>query len=44
MFRHDNPTLIELTHNALRIVAGFLFMQHGAQKLFGALGGSQVEA
>ena len=27
----------------LRIVAGLLFMQHGAQKLFGMLGGTQVE-
>ncbi len=26
----------------LRIVAGLLFAQHGAQKLFGALGGRQV--
>ena len=33
----------EATLNALRIVAGFLFMQHGAQKLFGWLGGTQVE-
>ncbi|MDE2653126.1 MAG: DoxX family protein [Gemmatimonadota bacterium] len=44
MFRHDHAGLKELTHNALRIVAGFLFMQHGAQKLFGALGGNQVES
>ncbi len=43
MFKHDHAGLKELTHNALRIVAGFLFMQHGAQKLFGALGGNQVE-
>ena len=27
----------------LRIVAGLLFAQHGAQKLFGALGGRAVE-
>ncbi len=27
----------------LRIVAGLLFMQHGAQKLFGVLGGRQQE-
>ena len=30
--------LAELTHNALRMVASFLFIQHGAQKLFGVLG------
>ena len=30
----------ELTLNVLRIVAALLFMQHGAQKLFGALGGN----
>jgi putative oxidoreductase len=27
----------------LRILAGLLFMQHGAQKLFGWLGGTQAE-
>ena len=30
-------------HALLRIVAGLLFAQHGAQKLFGALGGRAVE-
>lgn len=33
-----SPFLLSL----LRIITGFLFMQHGAQKLFGLLGGSQV--
>ena len=44
MFDTNRAGLSEKTHNALRIVAGFLFMQHGAQKLFGALGGNQVES
>lgn len=30
-------------HAVLRIGAGLLFMQHGAQKLFGMFGGNQVE-
>jgi putative oxidoreductase len=30
-----------LTLNLLRIIAGFLFAQHGAGKLFGVLGGTQ---
>ncbi|MGH9793261.1 MAG: DoxX family protein [Candidatus Acidiferrales bacterium] len=31
-----------ITLNLLRIVVGILFMPHGAQKLFGALGGQAV--
>lgn len=31
---------MSMTHVLLRIVAGFLFFQHGAQKLFGWFGGS----
>jgi putative oxidoreductase len=33
-----------VTLNLLRIVTGLLFMQHGVQKLFGMLGGRQVES
>ncbi len=32
-----------VAHVVLRIGAGLMFMQHGAQKLFGALGGNQAE-
>lgn len=34
------PRLVEPTYALLRIVAGFLFAFHGAQKLFGAFDGS----
>lgn len=33
----------ECIHDTLRIVAGYLFMLHGLQKLFGVLGGQQME-
>ena len=42
MFK-DHAGFKAITHNALRIVAGFLFTLHGVQKLFGGLGGNQVE-
>ena len=32
------------TLNALRIITGFLFIQHGAQKLFGVLGKGPVDS
>lgn len=38
-----SPRLVEVTHGILRIATGLLFMQHGVQKLFGWLGGTQVE-
>lgn len=37
-----NPKFQQVTVNLLRIVAGLLFMQHGAQKLFGLFGGDQM--
>jgi putative oxidoreductase len=43
MLNKDNPGLKVLSHNALRIVAGLLFAQHGAQKLFGVLERNQAE-
>ena len=33
----------ECIHDTLRIVAGYCFMLHGLQKLFGVLGGQQPE-
>ena len=43
MFNTEHPGLKVLAHNALRVVAGLLFAQHGAQKLFGVLEGNQAE-
>lgn len=39
----DRGGFYEVALNALRVVAGFLFMQHGLQKVFGLLGREQVE-
>ena len=33
----------ECIHDTLRIVAGYCFMLHGLQKMFGLFGGQQVE-
>ena len=38
-----DTTARSVTHVLLRVVSGLLFAQHGAQKLFGWLGGQQVE-
>ena len=37
----DNARVV--THTLLRVVTGLMFWQHGAQKLFGWLGGRQVQ-
>lgn len=33
-----------IIYSAFRAVAGFLFMQHGIQKIFGGLGGTMVKS
>ncbi len=38
MNARKTPWIEQITLNLLRIAAGFLFWQHGAQKLFGTLG------
>lgn len=42
-FTSLDTTLAPVAQAVLRIGAGLLFMQHGAQKLFGVLGGTQAE-
>jgi putative oxidoreductase len=37
-----DDTARAITHALLRVVTGLMFWQHGAQKLFGWLGGQQV--
>ena len=44
MFKTEHAGLKEFAHNALRVVAGFLYAQHGAQKLFGVLDREPVES
>lgn len=44
MFKTEHAGHKEFAHNALRVVAGFLFAQHGAQKLFGVLDREPVES
>lgn len=39
MSEHTQNRYINLALTLLRIIAGLLFMQHGAQKLFGLFGG-----
>ena len=42
MYTRDYGTAGSVAHSLLRMVAGLMFAQHGAQKLFGWLGGEQV--
>lgn len=42
-FLHS-PPVRGATHAVARMLIGLLFMQHGAQKLFGMFGGNQVES
>ncbi len=44
MFKTEHAGLKEFAYNALRVVAGFLYAQHGAQKLFGVLDREPVES
>ena len=34
----------DIALSLLRVISGFLFMQHGLQKMFGLLGGNQIES
>ena len=42
MITKYDGTAGSIAHSLLRIVSGLMFAQHGAQKLFGWLGGDQV--
>lgn len=42
MAEHKQSRYADLALALLRIIAGALFMQHGAQKLFGLLGGASA--
>jgi putative oxidoreductase len=43
MLKHVPNRLVDFSLNLLRIVTGFLFVPHGARKLFGVLGRESVE-
>ncbi len=42
MAEHKQSRYVDLELTLLRIIAGALFMQHGAQKLFGLFGGASA--